>query len=59
MERLSAEQAQRFSHDRKGKGEELKEQLALHFPHCEVDALTVPKEGSIIERNPLYQVKSV
>ncbi|WP_276730987.1 homoserine kinase [Bacillus sp. (in: firmicutes)] len=43
----------------KGKGEELKEQLALHFPHCEVDALTVPKEGSIIERNPLYQVKSV
>ncbi|MCP6681654.1 homoserine kinase [Bacillus nakamurai] len=43
----------------KGKGEELKQQLSLNFPHCEIAALTVPREGSVIERNPLQQVKSV
>ncbi|CCP22867.1 MULTISPECIES: homoserine kinase [Bacillus] len=43
----------------KGKGEELRKQLSEHFPHCEIAALTVPSEGSVIERNPLEQVKSV
>ena len=41
------------------KGEELRKQLSEHFPHCEIAALTVPSEGSVIERNPLEQVKSV
>ncbi|AKL86196.1 homoserine kinase [Bacillus atrophaeus] len=43
----------------KGKGEALREQLSLNFPHCEIASLSVPKEGSVIERNPLHQVKSV
>jgi len=43
----------------KGKGEGLRKQLSEHFPHCEIAALTVPSEGSVIERNPLEQVKSV
>lgn len=40
----------------KGKGEQLKAQLTLAFPHCEVDCLHVPNTGSIVERNPVKSV---
>ncbi|MFS0656824.1 homoserine kinase [Bacillus sp. 179-C3.3 HS] len=35
----------------KGKGEALKEQLAQNFPHCEVDLLTVPEDGVVVEHH--------
>ncbi|MGE6629951.1 homoserine kinase [Bacillus sp. NPDC077027] len=40
----------------KGKGEALKKQLALNFPHCEVDLLTVPTEGVVVEHYSVNQV---
>lgn len=43
----------------KGKGEALKEQLAQNFPHCEVDLLTVPVEGVVVQHHPVNQVKNV
>ncbi|WP_353854649.1 homoserine kinase [Bacillus sp. Bos-x628] len=40
----------------KGKGEALKQQLSQNFPHCEVDLLTVPVEGVVVEHHTVNQV---
>ncbi|MDM5299360.1 homoserine kinase [Bacillus pumilus] len=40
----------------KGKGEALKTQLAQNFPHCEVDLLSVPVEGVVVDHHIVNQV---
>ncbi|NQD50998.1 homoserine kinase, partial [Bacillus altitudinis] len=34
-------------------------QLAQNFPHCEVDVLTVPVEGVVVEHHSVNQMKNV